>query len=200
VSQLAGTVRHFDRRAAGYETFRRRWPLNMLQQEEETALRHLAHVEPEERVLDVGCGAGFTLEWLRQKRARAVGVDLSLRMASACSRAGHVACVQDMEALGFRAAFDWVLCVGSLEFVRDPQRAVRNFAQCLRPGGSLVLLFPRRGVLGGLYRLYHRSHGVPIQLFTAETITRLFVAAGLSEPTAMIHCRLSSLCHARRSG
>ncbi len=200
MSQLAGTVRHFDRQAAGYETFRRRWPLSVLQEEEETALRHLARIEPEERVLDVGCGAGFTLQWLRERRARAVGVDLSPRMARTCSQAGHVVCVQDMEALGFRAAFDWVLCVGSLEFARRPQRAVESFARCLRPGGSMVLLFPRRGLLGTLYRLYHRSHGVPVQLFTAETITRLFVAAGLSEPTAMIHCRLSSLCHARRAG
>jgi len=200
VSQPAETARHFDRRATGYESFRRSWPLSVLQQEEETALHHLARIAPGDRVLDVGCGAGFTLQWLREQRAKAVGVDLSQQMARICHVAGNLVCVQDMEALGFRESFDWVLCVGSLEFVRDPQRAVRNFARCLRPGGSLVLLFPRRGLLGSLYRLYHRSHGVRIRLFTPETIASHLVACGLSEPTALIHCRLSSLCHARRAG
>jgi SAM-dependent methyltransferase len=198
VTASGSVVRHFDRRASGYARLRRSWPLRTLQIEEEQALRRLAEVEPGQRVLDVGCGAGFTLSWLRERGARAVGVDISIEMARVCLDGGHTVCVQDMVALGFRAAFDWVLCVGSLEFVPDPGRALRGFAECLRPGASLVLLFPRRGTLGTLYRLYHRAHGVRIRLFTSDEIARYCVAAGLREPTATIHCRLSSVSYARR--
>jgi SAM-dependent methyltransferase len=190
-------ARHFDRRAAGYQTFRRSWPLAWLQREEERALQKIADVAPGQLVLDVGCGAGSTLDWLRGRRTRAVGVDLSRAMAHACHDAGHAVAVQDMEALGLRPAFDWVLCVGSLEFVSRPEQAIRNLAACVRAGGALVLLFPRRGVLGSLYRLYHRSHGVRVHLFRPDEIEAHGIAAGLGAPDQILHCRLSSFCRMR---
>ena len=193
------TALHFDRRAEAYAAFRRRWPIGWLQQEEERALHRLAEVQPQQRVLDVGCGAGTTLAWLRERRARAVGVDLSRRMAEACRRAGHDVCVQDMQRLGLREAFDWVLCIGSLEFASDPEGALRGFAACFKPGGSLVLLFLWRGPLGSLYRLYHRVHGVRIRVFRSDEIAQVLAASGLGRPNATIDCRLSSLCRAART-
>jgi SAM-dependent methyltransferase len=193
----ADAARHFDSVAARYTELRASWLTGFLRRQEQTALHELAVIEPGERVLDAGCGDGATLDWLASRRARAVGYDLVPAMAKLCRRRGHLVCVQDMEHAGFQPLFDWVLCVGSMEFAREPAHAVGGFASCLLPSGRLVLLFPRRGPLGLLYAAYHRSHGVRIRLFSADEIESLLERAGL-RPDAWRHGTLSSLCRAQR--
>jgi SAM-dependent methyltransferase len=192
----AGAARHFDSVAARYTELRGSWLTGFLRRQEQAALRQLAAIEPAARVLDAGCGDGAVLDWLAASGARAVGYDLVPAMAALCRRRGHLVCVQDMEDVGFRPLFDWVFCIGSMEFTRQPARAVAGFASCLRPGGRLLLLFPRRGPFGSLYAAYHRSHGVRIQLFSPAEIAALFEGAGL-RADAWRHGTLSSLCRAQ---
>lgn len=150
-------------------------------------------------MLEVGCGAGRTLSWLQQREARAFGVDVSRAMALQCRAAGHLVSVQDMQALAFRPVFDWVMCVGALEFVADPLATLRGFAASLRSHGQLLLLYPRRGMPGSLYRIYHRSNGIKVHLFSAGEIKDLCRKAGFEAPAPPIDCRLSSVCVARRA-
>jgi 2-polyprenyl-3-methyl-5-hydroxy-6-metoxy-1,4-benzoquinol methylase len=158
----------------------------------------IARVEPGASVLDAGCGDGEMLAWLAAVGARAVGIDGARSMASRCHRRGFRVCVQDMQHLGFRGGFDWVFCIGSLEFVPDPQTALQSFVHCLRPGGRLALLFPNRNWLGVLYAAYHRKHGVRIHLFSQERMTALLGAAGLAA-SGWQPCALSTACVAERT-
>lgn len=189
-------ARHFEKVAARYTELRGGGVTGALRRQEQQAVRDLAQVESGTRVLDVGCGDGEVLSWLAAQGARAVGVDLVLPMAAHCRARGFSVCVQDMENLGVRAVFDWVFCVGSLEFTRDPSRAIAAFAAALRPGGRLLLLFPRRGWLGMAYFAYHRAHGVPIWLFSRRDVNALLAAAGM-EVEDWRDCALSSVCSAR---
>jgi SAM-dependent methyltransferase len=191
-------ARHFNERAVGYRRFRERWPLGVLQAEEDRAVQRLAEVLPGQRVLEVGCGAGRTLAWLHQQGTRAFGVDVSHEMAHECADAGHAVSVQDMQWLAFRPVFDWVMCVGALEFAGDPLEALRGFAASLRAGGRMLLLYPRRGLLGSLYRMYHRSNGIEVRLFGIDDIHGLFHHAGFAAPYESVDCRLASVCVAQR--
>jgi SAM-dependent methyltransferase len=191
-------VRHFAHVAGRYTALRGTWPLGAVRRQEQHAVEALAAVRPGEWVLDVGCGDGETLAWLEERGAQAFGVDCSLAMASACRRRGLRVCVQDMEALGVRARFDWVLCVGALEFTTDPARALGNLARCLRPDGRFVLLFPRRGVLGLAYQVYHRRHGVAVHVFSHPAMRRLLSTAGLACDAPWRECWLSTVLVAMR--
>jgi SAM-dependent methyltransferase len=159
----------------------------------------LATVEPGALVLDAGCGDGEILAWLAARDARSVGVDFVEAMARHSRGRGFDVSVQDMERLGLKPVFDWVLCIGSLEFTREPERAVANFADLLRPGGRLVLLFPRRGWLGRVYAAYHRAHGVPIWLFGRDEMGAMLRRHGL-EPEAWRDAMVASVCRARKTG
>jgi SAM-dependent methyltransferase len=176
---MRSAAQHFERVAGDYARLRHLWPLGMLRRQEQRALRALVRVQPGERVLDAGCGDGETLAWLTAQRVQPVGVDVALGMAAHCRRRGFLVAVQDMECLGMRPCFDWVLCVGALEFTADPGHAIRSLASCLRPRGKLALLFPRRNWLTILYAAYHRAHGVRIRLFTCEDVSALMIHAGL---------------------
>jgi SAM-dependent methyltransferase len=176
---LEAVVRHFDRAAPRYGRFRNIWPLKAIRRSEQNALKEFARVHAGDRVLDAGCGDGETLVWLGACGARPVGIDVAFAMTSLCREHGFDVCVQDLEHPGFRASFDWVLCVGTLEFTRRPAVALRNLAACLRPGGRFVLLFPHRGPMGVLYAAYHRTHGIQIRLFSFGEVHAWMSAAGL---------------------
>jgi SAM-dependent methyltransferase len=188
-------VQHFESAAAGYTAFRNGWPLSVIRRQERDSLAALMPVEAGDLVLDAGCGDGELLRWLLGLGARPVGIDVSRGMAIQCRRQGFLVSVQDLEAPAFQPAFDWVLCFGALEFARDPARALAAMAQSLRPGGRLVLLFPRLCALGRLYAAYHRfAHGMRIHLFRHRDIALSMRAAGLNEPAVWRDLSLSTLC------
>jgi len=190
-------ARHFSDAASRYSRLRGGGPLSWVRRQEQAAVQDLAEVEPEATVLDAGCGDGATLDWLRARGARAVGIDLTWSMARVCAARGFTVAVQDMEELGLRPVFDWVLCVGALEFAPNPARAIKSLAACLAPAGTLLLLFPRRGALGTLYSLYHRTHGARIHLFSVNEIKAMFSDAGLDPPLRYRDCLMSSVCTTR---
>jgi SAM-dependent methyltransferase len=195
-----GAARHFADTASRYSKLRGSGPLGWVRSREQAALRDLADIGPGSTVLDAGCGDGATLEWLRDVGAFAVGIDLTWPMARICAMRGHSVAVQDMEVLGLRPVFDWVLCIGSLEFVWNPAGALKNLSACLSPTGTLVLLYPRKGPLGMLYALYHRTHGTRIHLFNTDDISDLFSGAGLQPPQRRRDCLLSSVCSTFAAG
>ncbi len=196
----AAARRHFAGVASHYEHLRERWPFGAVRAAEQRALHALVTVQPGERVLDVGCGDGATLAWLRACGARPVGVDAVWAMAARARRSGAPTIVQDMEALGIRTRFDWVLCVGALEFTAEPGRAIRELAACVRPGGRLALLVPRRTALGRIYAAYHRRNGLRIHLFSHAAIAAELAAAGFTLAAPWRDCLLSSVCVARHAG
>lgn len=190
---------HFDRVADRYGRFRRTGLLGVLRRQEDGIVRGLVNVQRGDRVLDAGCGPGDTMLWLAGSGARPFGVDLAAAMVAQCRRRGLLASVQDIEQLGLHAGFDWVLCVGSLEFTAEPRRALEEFAGCLRPGGRMFLLFPRRNWLGILYAAYHRAHRVPVHLFSHAAMRRLLIDCGFSLAGGFCDGSLSTGVLAERS-
>ena len=125
--------------------------------------RH-AQFESTDVVLDVGCGDGTHLRALADRIDRGIGVDLSPRMVRTARRRTQDASLQfrvgDAECLTSvpDASVDTVLCVGVLEHLLHPVRALRQIARVLTPSGRVVVL-----TLNGAhwwYRLADRL-GVP---------------------------------------
>ena len=70
----------------------------------------------------------------------------------------------DFEALD--CCFDTVLCVNVLEYAEDPAKLLRSAAQCLNPGGALVVMVPQGpGLFGSMDRkLGHKRRFSPAEL------------------------------------
>lgn len=100
---------------------------------------------PGARILDVGCGAGTTVRYLRSTGLRAWGIDLA--GAGASLRA-------DGQRLPFAAgAFDGVLLECSLSLMPDLDAALAEFARVLVPGGRLAVsdLYARQAPAGRFF-------------------------------------------------
>ncbi|ARZ67265.1 ubiquinone biosynthesis O-methyltransferase [Streptomyces albireticuli] len=97
------------------------------------------------RVLDVGCGGGYTAEFLAQRGAVMSGLDPSEKLIAVADRHARQTGkdidyrVGKSEHLPFEdATFDIVTCVDVLEHVESPAQAVSEVRRVLKPGGLFL--------------------------------------------------------------
>ncbi len=105
-------------------------------------------------VLDAGCGQGYGCRLLVEAggAARCVGVDVDERTVDAARAAyGEGPKVEfttgDVTSLPFEDdSFDVVTCFETIEHVAAQAAAIGELARVLRPGGTLLVSSPNRGV------------------------------------------------------
>ncbi len=99
-------------------------------------------IEPESRVLDLGCGRGVLLEFLRQtKQVRGVGVDTDHAKVQSCIKRGVSVYQGEAEQLLREFgdnAFDWVVLSRTLQELENPERVLE---ESLRVGTHLAVGF-----------------------------------------------------------
>jgi 2-polyprenyl-3-methyl-5-hydroxy-6-metoxy-1,4-benzoquinol methylase len=100
------------------------------------------------RVLEVGCGTGSTLRWLKESGRcdEAVGLELFDSAASVARKFADSVTVGDAERLigdAFElASFDLILCLDVLEHMVDPWAFIAKAEQLLKPGGAIIASIP----------------------------------------------------------
>jgi 2-polyprenyl-6-hydroxyphenyl methylase/3-demethylubiquinone-9 3-methyltransferase len=95
------------------------------------------------KVLDIGCGGGYSCEFLAERGAIVSGIDQSQEcIIAAQSHAKTKQLAIDYqygyaESLPYGdRSFDVVVCVDVLEHVANPQQTVREIHRVLKPGGT----------------------------------------------------------------
>lgn len=136
----------------------------------DVVLAELAEHRPR-RVLEVGCGWGELAERIGcELVCDVVAVDQSERMVELARRRGVDARVGDVGSLGFAdGEFDAAVAAWMLYHVRDLDRALRELARVLRPGGALVAVTNGAADLEELWRLVGRDLSDRLLSFRTET-------------------------------
>jgi SAM-dependent methyltransferase len=107
---------------------------------------------PPARLLDMGCGTGWTTAFFARRGYNVVGQDISPDMIR-CARDNDLLdemsvarfVVGDYEALPLRGVFDCVVFFDSLHHAEDERAALRAAYEALRPGGICVASEPGVG-------------------------------------------------------
>jgi 2-polyprenyl-3-methyl-5-hydroxy-6-metoxy-1,4-benzoquinol methylase len=144
------------------------------------------HVRPTGTVLDLGCGPGWTSEFLARAGYDVTGVDISERMIEIardrCERNGVSATfvVGDMEDLMLgEQQFDSVLLYDSLHHCPNYIEVLHRAYEHLRPEGYLVLLEPSQLHLASpRARAFATTYGVTELGFSRSHLTRQLRRAG----------------------
>jgi SAM-dependent methyltransferase len=107
---------------------------------------------PPAYLLDAGCGAGWTSEFLARRGYRVVGVDIApdaIGRAEQRREQGRLDnlsfLVSDFESLPFRERFHAALFFDSLHHAVDEELALTAVYKALRPGGWLITSEPGKG-------------------------------------------------------
>jgi trans-aconitate methyltransferase len=94
--------------------------------------------QPDEDILDLGCGDGALTERIARAGARVVGIDASADMVKAARARGLDARQGSGESLDFDGAFDAVFSNAALHWMHDAAAVARGVARALRKGGRFV--------------------------------------------------------------
>jgi trans-aconitate methyltransferase len=103
--------------------------------------------QPQERILDLGCGSGQLTSQIKEIAAWVVGMDSSPEMiADAKSKYSYIEFeVGNASDFDYNQPFDAIFSNAALHWVTDYQGAVRCMYRNLKPGGRLVAEFGGKG-------------------------------------------------------
>jgi ArsR family transcriptional regulator len=172
--------RYFAENAGDWDTIR---ALHVSESTVEGAMRAALGERRFDSLLDLGTGTGRLLELFAPLYARAVGIDSSTDMLAVArahlDRAGIGQAqvrLGDIYNLPFaRNSFDVVTIHQVLHYLDDPERALREAARVLRPGGRLLAVdFAPHELEFLRERHAHRRLG-----FTHDTVRQWLEGAGL---------------------
>ncbi len=149
---------------------------------------------PEESrsILEIGCGAGKTGQYLKEQRGAFVaGVELNPEVAEQAKSvlddvmAGNI---EEMDLPYDPASFDCILCGDVLEHLVEPLEVLKNLKKLLAPGGKIVASIPNVQFFGVIHHLSegnwtYQNEGIldrtHLRFFTFKEIEKLFKSAGL---------------------
>lgn len=108
-------------------------------------MKTVLSLDPNDRILDAGCGTGMLLTLLKpEQNQRVVGIDLTFAMLKEAQTRlpgyGQL-CQAKLQAIPYAdGAFDWVICANSLHYLKEPLQAVSECVRVLSQRGHLVVL------------------------------------------------------------
>jgi ubiquinone/menaquinone biosynthesis C-methylase UbiE len=104
---------------------------------------------PPRKIIDIGCGAGWTSNMLALRGYEVVGVDISPDMIKAAQEtnknSGLTFSVKDYDDLGWDDEFDGAVFIDSLHHAQDENKVLSSAYRALKKHGSLVIIEPGMG-------------------------------------------------------
>ena len=147
--------------------------------DQRAAIVELARPQASDRVLDIGCGAGLIASLLRSRVSTISGVDVCAEMLAVARPWLDHAVRAQLETLDLGRHFDLVVCAGVLDFVEDPQAALRAIRRHVAPHGRAVIATAALSATGIAYALFRRLQGIRVHLYTSGRLQKLAVITGL---------------------
>jgi 2-polyprenyl-3-methyl-5-hydroxy-6-metoxy-1,4-benzoquinol methylase len=132
-------------------------------------------------VLDVGCGPGhYGIALARRGATHVTGIDFAEGMIELARRqaksAGVAGCCEflagDFQQFKPREAFDYVVVMGFMDYVAEPEALVRRVLSLAR--GKALFSFPMSGGFLAWQRQLRYRRRCPLYLYSREDLQRLF--------------------------
>lgn len=147
-----------------------------------------------DKILDVGCGAGTTVGWIRQNR-RCVWIGgVELHPDAAAKARGKLdslyeGSIEEIDLPIEENSLDLILCLDILEHLVDPWSVTCRLQKLLKPGGSMIASIPnvrsKKVILPLLFKgkwdyqefgILDKTH---LRFFTRDSAISMLEAAGL---------------------
>ena len=145
------------------------------------------------RVLEIGCGTGETLAYIKKQFPNATisGIEYVESVASKAAPELSVICgdVENMEFPYEPESIDYIICGDVIEHLRDPEAALSKLDAFLASGGRVLASIPNLMQAEVIYELLrgnftYRDSGIldrtHLRFFTEKEIRKMFLRLGFS--------------------
>lgn len=131
-------------------------------------------------IYEIGCGAGFSIEFMRQHGWRVTGIDPSEYSLRWSERLGFELINQFFDADVLSAGADFVFCNDVFEHVGSVVEFARKVCKALVPGGSFAFATTNstESIASGDISMLEHQH---VNMFTERSIAQILRAAGFGQ-------------------
>ena len=98
------------------------------------------HLQPNSRILDIGCGTGSFLNFMKKKEFDVFGVESSVEARKICLKRGIA--VESSESKLASASVDAIFLWHVLEHLPNPENSLSTYRSILKSAGLLVVAAP----------------------------------------------------------
>lgn len=180
-TSVSKVIEHFGLRASEYSSKSARGLWGYVRRQELGMVLRLLDPQPEDKILDVGCGSGFYAEAIqRTVGARVHGLDPCQEMLDRARPFCQKTYSSAIEDFTVSETFPKILIAGSFEFVEDLYLAWRRVGDAASAGAELTLLYPNAGLVGALYWIAHAFSRCPVFLRSEKRWMPAAQAAGFT--------------------
>jgi SAM-dependent methyltransferase len=135
-------------------------------------------------LLDVGCGRGYAAEYFSRLGFDVLGIDVSPQSVRWTADRGVPARVVDLDAESFDGCYATIICLETLQYVRDPLNVLRKLREGMAPGGETLISLPCEYHLLRRLSILLTGRGpggidFPLTVFYPAEHRRLFARSGL---------------------
>lgn len=143
--------------------------------------------QPIKNLLEVGCGAGFTVDYLKGRYTNYTGVDYSENLIKYALHHNSINGVRfecvNINEFQTEEKYDVILMIGVLHHIAEPENAIISLGKYLSHEGVIVINEPQRGnpIIGFLRRLrkkIDKNYSEDQVEFTEEEIHLIFERCG----------------------
>lgn len=128
-------------------------------------------------VLDLGSGTGHYAVLWRAQGANVVCVDRSANMVEVLRSKKLESVCESFATLNLNREFDQVMAIGSLEFIENLQEGVDCLCRHLRLGGRCLVMVPKDGLVGYVYKKVHELWGCSTYTHSRRYLLETFEAS-----------------------
>ena len=152
----------------------------------------------ERSMLEVGCAAGYLVEYFQERGWLAQGIDVANEMVEAAKNSGVNAVTGDFLTYEFEHNYDLCTMWATIEHLREPKRFLEKISSLLKPGGRLYLSTCNTGYFARKYKENWRFLNVPehIWYFNNKNLSSMAKPFGLKPR----HCFTYGSGHTTREG
>jgi len=141
-------------------------------------LTRLGGLPKDARILEIGCGTGHNLPMLaRFGQIEAIEIDPAARRIASERLGRPVGDAPLPELPGVaRGAFDLIAVLDVIEHIADDVAALKAMAECLTPGGKILIAVPAHQWMWSAHDVVNHHH----RRYSKATLARAIAAAGLT--------------------
>lgn len=124
--------------------------------------------EPKPKLLEIGCAAGYFLEYMKNRHWEVMGVEISEEMCEFAQKQFHINVINiDFLSLNFdyKSNFNCIVLWASIEHFKDPISVFKKVYDLLKDKGIFIFSTCRWGILAKIQKEKWRFMNVPEHLF-----------------------------------
>jgi SAM-dependent methyltransferase len=139
--------------------------------------------QPIKKILEVGCGAGFSVDYLKGKFVNYTGIDYSENLIKYAINHNNNKGVKfeclNVNDFDTEFKFDVVLMIGVLHHMPEPEKVIKSLSKVLTPDGIIVVNEPQAGnpLIGSLRKIRKKiddNYSTDQVEFTEDEIHSMF--------------------------